>query len=190
MPVSLVDALEEALRHLAGLDDDRPELPRHVHDVGLGRAHHPSQALLMQGNVTVMWPIHITLRRYFAHHFSFSSLVDTTYTSRILCQLRSKVRNFEIAALHLTLNKLSSQKHLCCTANFVPHYVELVQQLLPRDFSGVARISQPHRSDHFFSETLPVSSPVEYYNRTGYTTAHCLTHETHRQSTKRYYSNN
>ena len=53
IPVSLVDALEEALRHLAGLDDDRPELPRHVHDVGLGRAHHPSQALLMQGNVTV-----------------------------------------------------------------------------------------------------------------------------------------
>ena len=79
IPVSLVDALEEALRHLAGLDDDRPELPRHVHDVGLGRAHHPSQALLMQGNVTVMWPIHITLRRYFAHHFSFNSLVQRTH---------------------------------------------------------------------------------------------------------------
>ena len=52
MPVSLVDALEEALRHLAGLDDDRPELPRHVHDVGLGRAHHMSQALLEKGNMT------------------------------------------------------------------------------------------------------------------------------------------
>ena len=51
IPVSLVDAFEEALRHLAGLDDDRPELPRHVHDVGLGRAHHMGQALSKQGKL-------------------------------------------------------------------------------------------------------------------------------------------
>ena len=51
VPVSVVDAFEEALRHLARLDDHRAQLARRRQDVGLGRANHARQALLVNGTL-------------------------------------------------------------------------------------------------------------------------------------------